>query len=320
MALSSFYPVVAGRTSDALSRYRSLYQVQVSKQGIQQLENQLSSGKRFDLPSQDPTAAIRVIGIQRDLEFRDQTLRNLDSSQGYLNVTESTLANFQDTLTEIRGLGVESAGNVNSEEERAGWVSQIDATIERLTAAANTRYQDRYLFAGGRVDALMMRFVDIMYALPYILFVIILVVIFGRNPVLLFVGIGCLEWLTMARIVRGQTLSLKQREFIEAAKAGGAKPLAIILRHIVPNLTGPVVIYATLTIPEIIATESFLSYLGLGVQEPQTSLGTLISQGSGLIESLPWMLISPAVVLVTMLAAFIYLGDGLRDALDPKDR
>ena len=135
MALSSFYPVVAGRTSDALSRYRSLYQVQVSKLGIQQLENQLSSGKRFDLPSQDPTAAIRVIGIQRDLEFRDQTLRNLDSSQGYLNVTESTLANVQDTLTEIRGIGVESAGNVNSEEERAGWVSQINATIERLTAA-----------------------------------------------------------------------------------------------------------------------------------------------------------------------------------------
>ena len=152
MALSSFYPVVAGRTSDALSRYRSLYQVQVSKLGIQQLENQLSSGKRFDLPSQDPTAAIRVIGIQRDLEFRDQTLRNLDSSQGYLNVTESTLANVQDTLTEIRGLGVESAGNVNSEAERTGWVSQINATIERLTAAANTRYQDRYLFAGGRVD------------------------------------------------------------------------------------------------------------------------------------------------------------------------
>ena len=149
--LSSFYPVVAGRTSDALSRYRSLYQVQVSKLGIQQLEDQLSSGKRFSLPSQDPTAAVRVIGLQRDLEFRDQTLRNLDSSQGYLNVTESTLGNVQDTLTEIRGLGVESAGNVNSDEERAGWVSTINASIERLTAAANTRYQDRYLFSGGTV-------------------------------------------------------------------------------------------------------------------------------------------------------------------------
>jgi oligopeptide transport system permease protein len=175
-------------------------------------------------------------------------------------------------------------------------------------------------FFGGRLDAIMMRFVDIMYALPYILFVIILVVIFGRSPVLLFVGIGCLEWLTMARIVRGQTLSLKQREFVEAARAGGAKPFAIIFRHIVPNLAGPVVIYATLTIPEIIITESFLSYLGLGVQEPQTSLGTLISFGAPVAEALPWMLYTPAVFLVLMLLCFSYLGDGLRDALDPKDR
>jgi oligopeptide transport system permease protein len=175
-------------------------------------------------------------------------------------------------------------------------------------------------YFGGRVDAIMMRFVDIMYALPYILFVIILVVIFGRSPVLLFVGIGCLEWLTMARIVRGQTLSLKEREFIEAARAGGARPLTIIFRHIVPNLTGPVVIYATLTIPEIIITESFLSYLGLGVQEPQTSLGTLISAGAPVVETLPWMLLTPAAVLVTMLLCLTYLGDGLRDALDPKDR
>lgn len=175
-------------------------------------------------------------------------------------------------------------------------------------------------YFGGKIDAIMMRFVDIMYALPYILFVIILVVIFGRSPVLLFVGIGCLEWLTMARIVRGQTLSLKQREFIEAAKAGGAGPFTIIFRHIVPNLTGPVVIYATLTIPEIIITESFLSYLGLGVQEPQTSLGTLISFGAPVAEALPWMLLTPSLFLVVMLVCLSYIGDGLRDALDPKDR
>ncbi|HEY0919407.1 ABC transporter permease [Devosia sp.] len=175
-------------------------------------------------------------------------------------------------------------------------------------------------YFGGKLDAVMMRFVDIMYALPYILFVIILVVIFGRSPVLLFVGIGCLEWLTMARIVRGQTLSIKEREFIEAAKAGGARPWTIIFRHIVPNLTGPVVIYATLTVPEIIITESFLSYLGLGVQEPQTSLGTLISFGAPVAEALPWMLYTPAVMLVLMLLCLSYLGDGLRDALDPKDR
>jgi oligopeptide transport system permease protein len=175
-------------------------------------------------------------------------------------------------------------------------------------------------YFGGKIDAVMMRFVDIMYALPYILFVIILVVIFGRSPVLLFIGIGFIEWLTMARIVRGQTLSIKQREFIEAAKAGGAGPFTIIFRHIVPNLTGPVVIYATLTIPEIIITESFLSYLGLGVQEPQTSLGTLISFGAPVAEALPWMLYTPAFFLVLMLLCLSYIGDGLRDALDPKDR
>lgn len=175
-------------------------------------------------------------------------------------------------------------------------------------------------YFGGRVDAIMMRIVDVMYALPYILFVIILMVMFGRNPVLLFVGIGAIEWLTMARIVRGQTLSIKEKEFVEAARAGGAKPFTIIMRHIVPNLTGPVVIYATLTIPEIIIAESFLSYLGLGVQEPQTSLGTLISAGAPVAEVLPWMLLAPAAVLVTLLFALTYIGDGLRDALDPKDR
>lgn len=175
-------------------------------------------------------------------------------------------------------------------------------------------------YFGGRVDAVMMRIVDIMYALPYILFVIILMVMFGRNPIMLFVGIGAIEWLTMARIVRGQTLSLKEKEFVEAARAGGAKPWTIIMRHIVPNLTGPVIIYATLTIPEVIIAESFLSYLGLGVQEPQTSLGTLISFGAPVAEVLPWMLLGPAGVLVTLLLCFTYIGDGLRDALDPKDR
>ena len=175
-------------------------------------------------------------------------------------------------------------------------------------------------YFGGRVDAIMMRCVDIMYALPYILFVISLVVMFGRNPVLLFVGIGAIEWLTMARIVRGQTLSIKEKEFVEAARASGVKPFFIIMRHIVPNLTGPVVIYATLTIPEIIIAESFLSYLGLGVQEPQTSLGTLISAGAPVAEVMPWLLLAPAAVLITLLFCLTYIGDGLRDALDPKDR
>lgn len=142
-------------------------------------------------------------------------------------------------------------------------------------------------YFGGKLDSIMMRFVDIMYALPYILFVILLMVIFGRNVYLLFAAIGALEWLTMARIVRGQTLSLKHREFIEAARASGQRPFKIILKHIVPNLVGPVVIYAALTVPEIIATESFLSYLGFGVQEPLTSLGTLIADGTNAMETDP---------------------------------
>lgn len=175
-------------------------------------------------------------------------------------------------------------------------------------------------YFGGRLDSIMMRFVDIMYALPYILFVILLMVIFGRNVYLLFAAIGALEWLTMARIVRGQTLSLKHREFIEAARASGQKPFKIILKHIVPNLVGPVVIYAALTVPEIIATESFLSYLGFGVQEPLTSLGTLIAEGTNEMETAPWLLAFPAAFLVALLLSLLFIGDGLRDAFDPKDR
>ncbi|NDW05460.1 ABC transporter permease [Jiella pacifica] len=175
-------------------------------------------------------------------------------------------------------------------------------------------------FAGGRIDAAMMRFVDVMYALPYILFVILLMVMFGRNVFLLFAAIGLLEWLTMARIVRGQTLSLKEKEFVEAARAAGVSSFPIILRHIVPNLVGPVVIYASLTIPEIVITESFLSYLGFGVQEPLTSLGTLISEGTDAIGAADWLLFFPGGVLVTMLLALAFIGDGLRDAFDPKDR
>jgi oligopeptide transport system permease protein len=175
-------------------------------------------------------------------------------------------------------------------------------------------------YLGGRVDEVMMRIVDILYSLPFIFFVILLMVTFGRNFILMFVAIGAVEWLTMARIVRGQTLSLKQREFIEAARAAGLEQRAILLRHIVPNLLGPVVVYVTLTIPGVILAESFLSFLGLGVQEPMTSLGSLISHGAQDMELAPWLLIFPSVVMVVTLMAFNFIGDGLRDAIDPKDR
>jgi oligopeptide transport system permease protein len=174
-------------------------------------------------------------------------------------------------------------------------------------------------YAGGRVDALMMRAVDILYSLPFIFFVIILVVIFNHNFFMLFIAIGAVQWLTMARIVRGQALSIKQTEFIEAARAAGMGPLAIVLRHIIPNVVGPVVVYVTLTIPDVILAESTLSFLGLGIQEPLTSWGVLISDGANQMETAPWMLLFPALLMAATLFCFNFVGDGLRDALDPKD-
>jgi len=166
----------------------------------------------------------------------------------------------------------------------------------------------------------MMRIVDTLYSLPFIFFVILLMVTFGRNIFLIFLAIGAVEWLTMSRIVRGQTLSLKSKEFIEAARAAGLSSSQIIVRHIVPNLLGPVVIYVTLTIPAVIIAESFLSFLGLGVQPPMASLGTLIATGAQDMEMAPWLLIFPSLTMVVTLMAFNFIGDGLRDALDPKDR
>ncbi len=171
----------------------------------------------------------------------------------------------------------------------------------------------------GRADALMMRFVDVLYALPQVFFVIILTVVFGRGPVAILVAIGAFGWLTMARIVRGQALALREREFIEAAVVGGAGTTAVVLRHIVPNLLGPVIVYATLTVPQVILVESFLSFLGIGIQEPLASLGNLIADGAAEMETAPWILAVPAGVLVLVVFAFNFLGDALRDALDPRD-
>jgi oligopeptide transport system permease protein len=175
-------------------------------------------------------------------------------------------------------------------------------------------------FAGGRVDETMMRIVDVLYSLPFIFFVILLMVTFGSNVVLIFIAIGAVEWLTMSRIVRGQTLSLKHKEFVEAARAAGLGPGGIIARHIVPNLLGPVVVYVTLTIPAVILAESFLSFLGLGVQPPRASLGTLIATGAQDMELAPWLLVFPSLAMVAALMSFNFIGDGLRDAIDPKDR
>ena len=174
-------------------------------------------------------------------------------------------------------------------------------------------------FVGGRVDAAMMRFVDTLYALPFIFFVILLMVAFERNFLLIFVAIGAINWLDMARIVRGQTLSLREREFVQAAKLMGVSSAGIIRRHIAPNLIGIVVVYMTLTIPQAILVESFLSFLGLGVQEPRTSLGALVDGGVNQMEGASWMLLIPGVFLATILMSFNFLGDALRDYFDARN-
>jgi oligopeptide transport system permease protein len=175
-------------------------------------------------------------------------------------------------------------------------------------------------YLGGRIDDVMMRIVDIIYALPFIFFVIMLVVFFGRNFVLMFLAVGAVEWLDMARIVRGQTLSIKRQEYVTAAEALGVNDWGILKRHVIPNTLGPVIIYLTLLVPKVILLESFLSFLGLGVQEPMSSWGVMISDGARAIQGDPYLLFFPALFLTATLFALNFLGDGLRDALDPKDR
>jgi oligopeptide transport system permease protein len=174
-------------------------------------------------------------------------------------------------------------------------------------------------YVGGRTDHLMMRIIEILSGLPLIFFVIFLTVIFGRNESLLFFSIGAVGWLTMARIVRGQTLSIRRREFIEAAIASGAGTGRIIFKHVIPNVIGPVIVYATLTVPQIMMFESFLSFLGLGIQEPRASLGSLIADGAGEMEAAPWILLIPGGFLAALLLCLNIVGDGLRDALDAKE-
>jgi len=192
------------------------------------------------------------------------------------------------------------------------------ATVVAITIGVLYGATSGYL--GGKVDQVMMRVVDVLYSLPFIFFVIMLVVFFGRNFVLMFIAVGAVEWLDMARIVRGQTLTIKRQEYVQAAEAMGVGNKGILRRHIIPNTLGPVVVYMTLLVPRVILLESFLSFLGLGVQEPMTSWGVLISEGARNLQGAAWMLIFPSIFLISTLFALNFIGDGLRDALDPKDR
>ena len=207
---------------------------------------------------------------------------------------------------------------------RVFYGGRVSLTIGVLTTlvalSIGVTYGSLAGFTGGRTDNLMMRFVDVLYSMPLLFFIIILVTVFGRNIYLVFVAIGCIEWLTMSRIVRGQTLAVKTKEYVESAVAIGLSRGAILRRHIIPNVLGPVVVYVTLLIPTNIVVESYLSFLGLGVQEPLTSWGLLISQGSGQLDTAPWLIFFPATFLAVTMFCFNFIGDGLRDALDPSNR
>lgn len=190
-----------------------------------------------------------------------------------------------------------------------------------IAVVVGTLYGATAGYVGGRVDGIMMRLVDILLAVPYMFVLILLLVVFGRSLSMLFLGIGLISWLEMSRVVRGQTLTLKNREFVEAARATGVPGWKIVLRHIVPNLLGIVAVYATMLVPLMILSESFISFLGLGVQEPLTSWGALISEGAGTMNyGTLWQLLFPLFFFCITLFGFFFVGDGLRDALDPKER
>jgi oligopeptide transport system permease protein len=192
----------------------------------------------------------------------------------------------------------------------------ILATAVSLTIGVSYGALAGYL--GGRADRVMMRVVDVMYGLPFMFLVIILMVLFGRNIFNLFIALGAVEWLTMARIVRGQVLSLREREFVQAARATGGRPLRVLAQHVVPNAVGPIIVYATLTVPAVMLEEAFLSFLGLGVQPPMASWGSLASEGAANLDVRPWLILFPGLALTVTLFSLNFLGDGLRDALDPQ--
>jgi oligopeptide transport system permease protein len=259
----------------------------------------------------------------------ERTIRYIDRSDSFENSkveqksADGLSMTFSTSVQKIHFyFGTDTSGrDVLTRTFMAGRVSLLVGLLAGLVAVfIGVAYGAVSGFFGGRVDEIMMRTVDILYSLPFTFFVIMLVVFFGRNFLLMFVAIGAVLWLDMARIVRGQTLSLKRQEYVQAAQALGVDDKGIVFRHIVPNMLGPIIIFVTVLVPQVIILESFLSYLGLGVQEPNSSWGVQISEGARNMEGATWLLIFPSFFLTTTLFALNFIGDGLRDALDPKDR
>lgn len=269
------------------------------------------------------------ITITTDKPFDDRNLRYLDRSDAFDDSkVESKSADGLQTVISAATkrqyflFGTDNVGrDLLTRTLFAGRISLAIGLLAGLVAVTiGVVYGATAGFAGGKTDEVMMRIVDVLYSLPFIFFVIMLVVFFGRNFVLMFLAVGAVLWLDMSRIVRGQALSIRRQEYVQAAEAMGVSQAGILRRHVIPNLLGPVVIYMTLLVPQVILLESFLSFLGLGVQEPMTSWGVLISAGAQNIGTANWMLLFPAFFLVSTLFALNFIGDGLRDALDPKDR
>ena len=282
--------------------------------------------EKIEVKSDKIEVSIRSANSEKKLDQR--IIRYLDRSDLFsnagINIADSgTTATLNADISRYRFIfGTDSTGrDLLTRTLIAGRVSLVIGLLATAVALLiGVTYGAASGYLGGRTDAVMMRIVDILYCLPFIFFVIMLVVFFGRNFVLMFIAVGAVEWLDMARIVRGQTLSLKRQEFVQAAEAMGSTGFGILKRHIIPNTLGPVVIYMTLLVPKVILLESFLSFLGLGVQEPMSSWGVLISEGARNIQGATWMLIFPSIFLTTTLFCLNFIGDGLRDALDPKDR
>jgi oligopeptide transport system permease protein len=284
---------------------------------------------RVDLQSWESEGERILVTVSSDDEIDERVTRYLDRSSTFENAVVEAKSADGRTMTISAGIkrlfflfGTDNSGrDLLTRTLIAGRISLAIGFLAGIVAVViGVVYGATSGFLGGRIDEIMMRIVDILYSLPFIFFVILLVVFFGRNFVLMFIAVGAVLWLDMARIVRGQTLSIKRQEYVQAAAALGVSPAAMLRRHVVPNTLGPVVIYMTLLVPQVIILESFLSYLGLGVQEPMASWGVLIAQGAKNIPSANWLLIFPSIFLTTTLFALNFLGDGLRDALDPKDR
>ena len=298
------------------------------EQIIPALENALKRA-RVNLGEINSSGGIVQVQIASEKEIDQRITRYLERSDLFKNAKVSELSadgKVGQLTAEVERFlflfGTDSNGrDLLTRTLVAGRVSLVIGLLATVVAISiGVFYGAISGYFGGRTDLVMMRVVDILYSLPFIFFVIMLVVFFGRNFVLMFIAVGAVEWLDMARIVRGQTLTLKRQEYIQAAEAMGVGQFGILKRHIIPNTFSQVVIYMTLLVPRVILLESFLSFLGLGVQEPMTSWGVLIAEGSRNLQGATWMLIFPAIFLISTLFALNFIGDGLRDALDPKDR